>query len=76
MTMAMDRREFLGKSALALGAAFSLTSLVTAADAAPVPAAAALPTCPEAGGLEKWLLETGRSQMDADVYAMACQSVR
>jgi hypothetical protein len=76
MTMAMDRRQFLGKSALALGAAFSLPSLVTAAEAAPVAAAASTPTCPEAGGLEKWLLETGKSQMDGDVYALACQSVR
>jgi hypothetical protein len=75
MTMAMDRREFLGKSALALGAAFSLTSLVTAAaEAAPVPAVAAAGTCP-VSGLEKWLLETGKSQMDNDVYALACQSV-
>ena len=76
MTMAMDRREFLGKSALALGAAFSLTSLVTAAEAAPaVSAAAPAAACP-VSGLEKWLLETGRSQMDNDVYAVACQSVR
>jgi hypothetical protein len=75
MTMAMDRRQFLGKSALALGAAFSLTSLGAAAEAAPAPAAAA-PTCPEVSGLEKWLLETGRGQMDGDVYAVACQSFR
>jgi hypothetical protein len=75
MTMAMDRREFLGKSALALGAAFSLTSLVTAAEAAPVSAAAPAAACP-VSGLEKWLLETGRSQMEGDVYAVACQSVR
>lgn len=71
--MAMDRREFLGKSALALGAAFSLTSLAaTVAEAAPAPATAG--TCP-VSGLEKWLLETGKSQMDNDVYALACQSV-
>jgi nitrous oxide reductase len=76
--MAMDRRQFLGKSALALGAAFSLTSLgapAEAASAASAPGAAA-PACPEVSGLEKWLLETGRGQMDGDVFAVACQSVR
>jgi hypothetical protein len=73
MTMAMDRREFLGKSALALGAAFSLTSLGLGAEEAQ---AAPLPACPEVSGLEKWLLQTGQSHMDNDVYAVACQAVR
>ncbi len=73
--MAMDRRDFLGKSgvALALGAAFSLTSFGLSAEAA---TAADMPAVPEIGGLEKWLLETGKSQMDTDVYTLACQSVR
>lgn len=76
--MAMDRRQFLGKSALALGAAFSLTSLGASAEAASAPAVspASLPTCPEVSGLEKWLLQTGQSHMDNDVYAVACQAIR
>lgn len=74
--MAMDRREFLGKSALALGAAFSLTALGLGADEAQAAQAAPLPACPEVSGLEKWLLQTGQSHMDNDVYAVACQAVR
>lgn len=71
--MAFSRRAFLGKSggALALGAVVAGTPLSLAA-AEPAQSSAQ----PSAPGLEKWLLETGRDQMDHDAYEVAARKIR
>lgn len=64
--MSTNRREFLKKSGLALAGLAGVSGLAAAAEAA-VPTSAAAPS-PGAGSVERWLLETGRHQIDGDVY--------
>jgi len=67
--MSTNRREFLKRSGgLALAGwagASGLANPVEAATATPGPAA---PTSRDAGSVERWLLETGRPQLDNDLY--------
>lgn len=65
--MSTNRREFLKwTGGLALAGWAGATGLGSTAEAAPLPTPA--PASGGAGSLERWLLETGRHQIDADVY--------
>jgi hypothetical protein len=65
--MSTNRREFLKKSGLALAGLAGASGLTAAAEAAATPPPAA-PPIHGAGSVERWLLETGRNQIDDDVY--------
>ena len=66
--MSTNRREFLKwTGGLALAGWAGATGLASAAEAA-APQPATAPASSDAGSLERWLLETGRHQIDADVY--------
>lgn len=68
--MSTNRREFLKwTGGLALAGWAGATGLATAAEAAsPLSAAAASGNAGDIGSLERWLLETGRHQIDGDIY--------
>jgi hypothetical protein len=66
--MSTNRREFLKwTGGLALAGWAGATGLVSGAEAA-APQPAAAPASSDASSIERWLLETGRHQIDADVY--------
>jgi anaerobic selenocysteine-containing dehydrogenase len=67
--MSTNRRDFLKRSgglALAGWAGASGLAAVAEATVTPLPAA---PPSPGAGSVERWLLETGRREIDDDVYS-------
>ena len=71
--MPFNRREFLtGSSSLLVLGAFGLT----AGSAQAAPAQAAQPAASQMTGLERWLLETGRSRVDEDLYGLVNASTR
>lgn len=66
--MSTNRREFLKRSGgLALAGLAGASGLAAAAEATTTPNSAASPSR-GAGSVEGWLLETGRNQIDDDVY--------
>lgn len=65
--MSTNRRDFLKRSGLALAGLAGASGLTTAAEAMTPPPPAAPPS-PGADSVERWLLETGRNQIDDDVY--------
>jgi hypothetical protein len=71
--MAVSRREFLRGSggALLVGSAFASAPLAALAGTEPAPQTAAVTT-----GLERWLLETGKREIDSDVYALVARQAR
>lgn len=76
--MPFNRREFLtGSSSLLVLGALGLTGSSAQAAALPAtPAMPAQPAAPAMTGLERWLLETGRSSVDSDVYHLVASGVR
>lgn len=66
--MSTNRREFLKwTGGLALAGWAGATGLAAAAEATALQPSAA-PASADASSIERWLLETGRHQIDADVY--------
>lgn len=73
--MAVNRRDFLRGSGGALLFGSALASAPLAAFASPeaaAPETAAVPTT----GVEKWLLETGKREIDSDVYHLVARQTR
>jgi hypothetical protein len=76
--MSWNRREFLGRSLMGVGLACLPLSAAGAAGAAPkavgaVPAGFGDTAAP---GMERWLLETGRSHLDAPIFDLVASRVR
>lgn len=70
--MSWNRREFLGRSLVGL-ACLPLAS----AAAAPAGASTAQPGSGTAApGMERWLLDTGRSHIEAPVYDLVANRIR
>ncbi|HYG62978.1 MAG TPA: hypothetical protein VEL74_10385 [Thermoanaerobaculia bacterium] len=75
--MSWNRREFLGRSLMGVGLACLPLAGVGAAPAAASPA----PALPDFGataapGMERWLLDTGRSHIDAPIYDLVSSRIR
>lgn len=72
--MPVNRREFLRGSggALFFGAAFSSVPLAAIASPEAAPETAAVPGT----GVERWLLETGKREIDSDVYHLVARQAR
>ncbi|HEX2644055.1 MAG TPA: hypothetical protein VHU81_13765 [Thermoanaerobaculia bacterium] len=75
--MPVNRREFLRGSggALFFGAAFASVPLAAIASpdaATSAPETAAVPDT----GVERWLLETGKREIDSDVYHLVARQAR
>jgi hypothetical protein len=69
--MSWNRREFLGRSAMGVGlACLPLASASSESLAAVHPGATAAP------GMERWLLETGRPHLEAEVYDLVANRIR
>jgi hypothetical protein len=66
--MSTNRREFLKwTGGLALAGWAGATGLASTAEAA-APLSTTAAASGDAGSLERWLLETGRNQIDGDIY--------
>lgn len=66
--MSTNRREFLKRSGgFALAGWVGASGVAAAVEATTTPAPAAPPSR-DAGSVERWLLETGRNQIDDDLY--------
>jgi hypothetical protein len=75
--MSWNRREFLGRSLMGVGLACLPLAGMGAAPAAASPA----PAQPDFGataapGMERWLLDTGRSHIDAPIYDLVASRIR
>ncbi len=73
--MSWNRREFLGRSLMGVGLA---CLPLAAAGAAPAKASPALPDFGDtaAPGMERWLLDTGRSHIEAPIYDLVASRIR
>ena len=66
--MSTNRRDFLKRSGgLAVAGWVGASGLAAATEAA-IPAKAVAPQSSGMDGVERWLLETGRRELDQDVY--------
>jgi hypothetical protein len=78
--MSWNRREFLGRSLMGVGLACLPLSGAGAAGAAQKSAAAGAVQpafgATAAPGMERWLLETGRSHLDAPIFDLVANRVR
>jgi hypothetical protein len=74
--MSWNRREFLGRSLMGVGLACLPLAAASAAPAGLTP-----PALPDFGataapGMERWLLETGRSHIDVPIFDLVANRVR
>ncbi|HVR97952.1 MAG TPA: twin-arginine translocation signal domain-containing protein [Thermoanaerobaculia bacterium] len=68
--MSWNRREFLGRSLM------GVACLPLASAAVPASASPARPGNTAASDMERWLLDTGRSHIEAPVYDLAASRIR